>query len=139
MTVSTSLLKEEVYGKELLQSMSSSKGTDIFINSSASEGVPVNIMEALSMEISALAPDVGGISELIYDNRNGYLLNADLTAEEIATATERIYLLSDEQYRSLRDGARKVWQVAWNAAANYQAFADGLAELIKRNVRRKCV
>ena len=112
--------------EELLKRMSSSKGTDIFINSSSSEGVPVSIMEALSMGIPALAPKVGGISELIYDNRNGYLLNADLTAEEIATALERIYLLSDEQYMSLRVGAREVWQMSWNAAANYQAFADGL-------------
>ena len=115
--------------EELLQRMSSSKGIDIFINSSSSEGVPVSIMEALSMGIPALAPDVGGISELIYDNRNGYLLNAELTAEEIAAAMERIYLLSDEQYMSLRDGAREVWQEAWNAAVNYQAFADGLAAL----------
>lgn len=106
-----------------------SKETDIFINSSSSEGVPVSIMEALSMGIPALAPDVGGISELICSNRNGYLLNVDLTAEEIATTLERIYLMPDEQYMSLRAGARESWQMNWNSATNYQLFADGLTAL----------
>lgn len=114
--------------EELLKRMSSMR-TDIFINSSSSEGVPVSIMEALSMGIPALAPDVGGISELIIPGYNGDLLSTDLTAGDIAKALDRIYLLSDEQYSSLRVGARKSWQKDWNSATNYQVFADGLMAL----------
>jgi len=38
---------------------------DLFINTSESEGVPVSIMEAMSYGVPVIAPDVGGVSELL--------------------------------------------------------------------------
>lgn len=58
---------------------------DIFINASESEGVPVSIMEAMSYGVPAIAPNVGGISELV-SNENGYLLSKMPTISDIATA-----------------------------------------------------
>lgn len=42
-----------------------SNNVDLFINSSESEGVPVSIMEAMSYGVPVIAPDVGGVSELL--------------------------------------------------------------------------
>lgn len=58
---------------------------DIFINTSESEGVPVSIMEAMSYGVPTIAPDVGGISELV-SNENGFLLSKMPTISDIATA-----------------------------------------------------
>ena len=38
---------------------------DLFINTSSSEGVPVSIMEALSVGIPIIATDVGGTKEIV--------------------------------------------------------------------------
>ena len=47
---------------------------NLFINSSRSEGIPVSFMEANCFGIPVIAPDVGGISEILKHKYNGILL-----------------------------------------------------------------
>ena len=49
---------------------------DYFINLSDSEGIPVSIMEAMSVGIPIIARDVGGNREIVTNN-NGCLLEGD--------------------------------------------------------------
>ncbi len=56
---------------------------DLALNASASEGVPVSLMEAMSLGIPAVAPEIGGIPELI-SSSSGYLLPPMPEAENIA-------------------------------------------------------
>jgi glycosyltransferase involved in cell wall biosynthesis len=58
---------------------------DAFINVSASEGVPVSIMEALSFGVPVLATDVGGTREIVED-RVGRLLPAEFSDDEFVQA-----------------------------------------------------
>ena len=51
-----------------------SNPVDVFLSLSASEGVPVSMMEAQSYGIPIVATNVGGVSEIV-NNENGYLLN----------------------------------------------------------------
>jgi colanic acid/amylovoran biosynthesis glycosyltransferase len=60
---------------------------DLIVNASASEGVPVSLMEAMSFGIPALAPSIGGIPELITDER-GFLLPPMPTSEDFAKGLE---------------------------------------------------
>ena len=46
---------------------------DLLINTSSIEGIPLTAMEAISQGIPVIAPNIGGISELIIDGQNGYL------------------------------------------------------------------
>ena len=46
---------------------------DLLINTSSIEGIPLTAMEAISQGTPVIAPNIGGISELIIDGQNGYL------------------------------------------------------------------
>lgn len=50
---------------------------DIFLLLSNYEGLPVSILEAMSMGIPAVASNVGGVCELIEDRVSGYLVSHD--------------------------------------------------------------
>jgi glycosyltransferase involved in cell wall biosynthesis len=94
---------------------------DLFINVSASEGLPVSIMEALSFGIPVVATDVGGTSELV-DDRVGELLPADVSPACIATAVKRFSASTESSV--LRANARQRWAERCNAEKNYADFAE---------------
>ena len=99
---------------------------DVFINSSENEGVPVSIMEAMSCYIPIIAPNVGGISELIQDNYNGKLLSEKCTISELSTAITQISFFKSSE---VRDNARKQYEDKYNASKNYNEFIDVLTTI----------
>lgn len=102
---------------------------DAFVNVSSTEGVPVSIMEAISCGIPVIATAVGGNVEIVFE-KNGLLLNANPTPDEIADA-----LLSvcdhREAWLKKRQGSREVWQERYNETTNFEAFAQKLVEIRK--------
>lgn len=98
---------------------------DLFLNVSASEGVPFSIQEALSAGVPVLATDVGGTSDVV-DDTVGWLLDADLTAAELAADITRFAELPTSARAALRHGARARWAESCNA----QEFAAGFAQLV---------
>lgn len=48
--------------------------TDVFVMSSFAEGIPVVLMEAMAAGVPVVATQIAGISELVEDNINGYLV-----------------------------------------------------------------
>lgn len=57
---------------------------DLFVNMSESEGLPVSIMEAMSHGVPVIAPDVGGIGEIV-DDAAGWLLNKEHCVAEFVS------------------------------------------------------
>lgn len=49
-------------------------GLDVFLNTSLHEGIPMSILEAMSYGLPVVAPKVGGISEIITDGLDGFLV-----------------------------------------------------------------
>lgn len=49
--------------------------TDISVSSSLREGLPVNILEAMTMGVPVVATDTRGVRDLIRDEENGYVVN----------------------------------------------------------------
>lgn len=99
---------------------------DVFINSSESEGVPVSIMEAMSFGVPAIAPDIGGISDLIeYDC--GCLLKANPTAIDISNALIEWKLRSKDL--TLRSKVKEMIGQNYNAEVNYTRFIARLHEI----------
>lgn len=48
---------------------------DIFILKTFREGMPVSILEAMSASLPIVASNVGGVSEIVVDNYNGFLVD----------------------------------------------------------------
>ena len=50
-------------------------GLDIYINTSQHEGFPMSLLEAMACGLPIIAPNVGGIMEMIVDGQEGFLLD----------------------------------------------------------------
>lgn len=101
----------------------SSNYYDVFINASKSEGVPVSIMETMSYGIPAIAPDVGGISDLV-NASNGYLMPENFHTEDIIKGIKKIYDINN--YKFFRENAIKWINNNFNAKSNYPKFIEDI-------------
>lgn len=90
---------------------------NLFVNVSESEGLPISIMEAASMGFPILATDVGGVSEIV-DDRNGWLLSKDISAEELAQTIIEISQLSAWVLNEKGKASRKKWEQLFNIEHN---------------------
>ena len=105
---------------------------DYFINMSDSEGVPVSIMEAISLGIPIISRNVGGIKEIV-SSKNGLLLSSNLDEIEIYKSInnfvyKRFY--DFQYYKSLSDTCIKVWETSYNADNNYYNFFNSILNKI---------
>jgi glycosyltransferase involved in cell wall biosynthesis len=101
---------------------------DFFMNVSASEGIPLSIMEAQSCGIPVIATAVGGNPEIVSEE-TGHLLSPNPTPTEIAAAISTI-LDTPQALSQKRLASRAMWQTTYNADANYSAFAARLKSLL---------
>lgn len=77
---------------------------DLFINVSSSEGVPMSVMECLSLSIPVFATAVGGTGEII-DAAVGGSFPKDLSPAQLASAIKAFYEKSDVEKDSIRKAA----------------------------------
>ena len=94
----------------------------VFVNLSSSEGVPVTIMEALSMGIPVVATRAGGTGELV-DDEVGRLLPVEVDVETAARAIIEVA----EDGATWRDAAIE----RWRTRAGDAAAADMLMRLVE--------
>lgn len=107
------------------------QAVDLFVQVSASEGLPVAIMEALSAGVPVIAADVGGVAEAV-DGEVGALLPPAPDADAVADAIESLGVLaSDERRRTLRDAASARWAERFDARRNHAVFGAWLYALVE--------
>ncbi|MBP5372015.1 MAG: glycosyltransferase [Bacteroidales bacterium] len=94
---------------------------DLFINLSASEGIPVSIMEALSAGIPVLATNVGGTAESV-NSRNGFLLPADFDCRNVSQIIDNNLNLPISEQNVYRHNAYDFWKENYDAGRNYGEF-----------------
>jgi glycosyltransferase involved in cell wall biosynthesis len=89
--------------------------SDIFVLPSLWEGLPIGLLEAMSMGKAVIASNVDGTSEIIEHNRNGWLVETnDLVTN---TAEALIHLSKDEEMRRrFSEKARATITQRFNAA-----------------------
>jgi glycosyltransferase involved in cell wall biosynthesis len=98
---------------------------DAFVNVSASEGVPVSIMEAQSCGIPVVATSVGGVPEIVNDE-NGILLPRDVTAEDLSEVLRTTVHMRDRM-ADKRRASKAMWRQRYNARLNYSQFVNEIA------------
>lgn len=92
---------------------------DFFVNVSESEGTPVAIMEAMAAGVPTIAPDVGGISDLVAP-ATGFLLNGKFDENELVAAFETMSYESKKTH--VRTAAKRLVESKFNARVNYPGF-----------------
>lgn len=104
------------------------EGATVFCLPSFAEGVPVVLMEAMSMEVPAISTRIAGIPELIEDAHSGFLV-APGRPEELA---DRIAILLDDPHLRRKLGANgrekvlREFNAEKSAAQLYELFAKEL-------------
>lgn len=101
---------------------------DVVVNVSRSEGVPVSLMEAMSYGVPAIAPDVGGVSELVGADR-GWLLSAPVSIVGVVSALEAAWETRHDEGRRVR--AREFVATHFDGDRNHARFGTALARIAK--------
>lgn len=100
----------------------------LFINVSSSEGIPVSIMEAMSIGIPCIASNVGGNAEIV-TNLNGRIISKNCTPEIIKNAIIEILISSQDEKIALKQNAFLTWDKNYNARKNYSGFIEQIDNL----------
>ena len=103
---------------------------DLFVSVSASEGLPVSMMEAMSYGIPIAATAVGGVPELVEPGRNGYLWDASVSPLVIADTLRDFYHLPQDAKLAMRDASWQIWRERVNAEVQYPDFTRRLLALL---------
>ena len=107
--------------------------TDVFVMSSFAEGIPVVLMEAMAAGVPVVATQIAGISELVEDSINGYLVPPG----DSHLLTIRIEeLLKDWELRTKfgtagRAKVEKDFNVQHEAARLYQVMNNALQNQVE--------
>jgi len=67
------------------------QAADIFIISSASEGLPISCLEAMACGTPVLAREAVGINELVQNGINGYLFSQEEDSHQLVNKIEKIF------------------------------------------------
>ena len=109
---------------------------DLFVQVSASEGLPVAIMEALAAGVPVIAADVGGVPEAV-DGAVGALLLPNPGADAVADAIESLGVLTTAETRqALRDNAHARWAERFDGVRNHAVFGRWLAGVAGRQLQK---
>ena len=107
---------------------------DVYMMSSLFEGLPVALLEAMSMECAVVCTAVGGIPEAVSDDENGFLVEP-CNPELLAQVTGAV-LASPERLRRCGEQARRtveerfsMWRMTQELEATYldvvSRYGDG--------------
>jgi len=80
------------------------RSLDLYFNTSVHEGIPMSILEAMAHGLPVIAPDVGGISEVVSNGEDGYLIE---NRDPRAFAEKCFLLYENKQLRRRMAGAAK--------------------------------
>jgi glycosyltransferase involved in cell wall biosynthesis len=125
-------IKYEFIGRKNLDELFkifADRNINLLINLSSTEGTPVSMMEALSFGVPIIATKVGGVPEIVEDGKNGFLLNPDISAQQVADKISMYYRLPEEQKKTLSKNAREMWEKRFNSDSNSQVLLKRLLSI----------
>ena len=101
--------------------------TDLFINLSSSEGIPVSIMEAQSFGIPVIATNVGGSGEIVVA-QTGILLSENPAIEEVVNALNSVLIMKSINNIEVKE----YWKDNFDADKNYSEFSDAILTQVRK-------
>jgi len=97
-------------------------GSDVFVLSSRSEGLPVSVLEAMAAELPIVASNVGGLAELVVDGESGILVPPG-DPESLAGGLRRL-IEDPELRRGLGAAARARAEASFDLASFQRAHVE---------------
>lgn len=85
-----------------------------YVNSSLSEGLPISVLEALSLGKPVIASNVGGLPEVIEENYNGILVNFE-DIEETVNKTKKFLFKFHKNYYKIETNAMKSFEASFSS------------------------
>ena len=104
---------------------------DVFINLSTSEGIPIAMMEAISFGVPIIATNVGGVSELVIDKVNGFLLDSNPSPIQVKNAILEYAYKSYSEKSNFKNNAKLTLENLYHSKKNYSIFSKNLKDLIQ--------
>lgn len=103
---------------------------DLFMLPSNFEGLPMVILEAMSYGLPVVASDVGGVSEIIENEKNGYTVNN--TVEEFTNAISKI-LNDNILYDSMKKNALIKFEKDLTSKQMFKGYLDIYQKIFLKN------
>jgi glycosyltransferase involved in cell wall biosynthesis len=102
------------------------QGLDLYLNTSVHEGIPMSVLEAMAYGVPVIVPRVGGLSEMVADGIDGYLVESRNPKD---FAEKCIQLYGDETLRNqmafaAREKVAKEFSVDQMAGQYYRLYRD---------------
>lgn len=101
---------------------------DLFVTTSASEGNPVSVFEAMSFGIPIMATGINNLPHLL--EGNGIILSENPMPTEIGKAIKVFIDMSAEEKKNMRQMARDKWERNYVATENYERFVEEVINVL---------
>ncbi|MEY0174298.1 glycosyltransferase family 4 protein [Providencia rettgeri] len=103
--------------------------SDIFVLSTNWEGLPISIIEAMSVKLPIISTDVGGVNELVSDEVNGYLIDP----KNISQLAKKIdfLILNEEKREQFGLNSRNLFLEKFNINSMYIKTKNTYEVIIK--------
>ncbi|MCR4787518.1 MAG: glycosyltransferase [Lachnospiraceae bacterium] len=101
---------------------------DLFVTTSASEGCPVSVQEALAYGIPVIGTDVADIPYMI--DGNGILISENPSPEEVRDSILKIMDSDKTSTERMKTRSEEIWNENFNAQKNHSRYASFLRELV---------
>jgi colanic acid/amylovoran biosynthesis glycosyltransferase len=98
----------------------------VLLNTSTFEGIPVSMMEAASIGLPIIGPNVCGVPEIVLHGENGFLIDPN-SPKDIRDRLHHMATMPDEQYEAMCRRSQQIQRERFNAERNYREFAEFLA------------
>jgi glycosyltransferase involved in cell wall biosynthesis len=103
--------------------------TYILLIVSKIEGIPLVVLEAMNMGVPVISTDVGGITEVVKNNFNGYLINVGDRAAELFANKIQDLVNGKLDYAGLAEKARKTIVSNFSVKTMAEGFQNIFNEL----------
>lgn len=103
---------------------------DVFVTTSAAEGSPVSVQEAMAYGIPVVGTSVGGIPEQI--EGNGVLLSPDPEIREVVQALSYIHDADETMVAAMRAESKKIWGEKYNREENLERLRAVLLSVLEK-------
>ena len=108
------------------------KNSDFFMLISNYEGLPVSIIEALSVGLPIIASDVGGVNELVKDQINGFLIPKG-DELKLAGVLKNIIVNKSINLKNMGEESRSLYELKFTNEIMINKTKELISRLIQKN------